>query len=98
MRRSANRRQTGHQQPPQILSTEVVEQAREPWLSPANAANAPGDQVSGGGPLDTIPHDGTTDPRSGAVTRSEFRNSFHSPCVFSLRKAGLHAFICHAHI
>jgi hypothetical protein len=39
----------------------VVEQAGETWLSHANAGNAPGEQVSGGGPLDTIPQDDATD-------------------------------------
>lgn len=50
-----------HQKPPQIPPTEVVEQAGEAWLSHANAGNAPGEQVSGVGPLDTIPQDDTTD-------------------------------------
>ncbi|WP_369357878.1 hypothetical protein [Streptomyces sp. cg2] len=48
-----NRREpTGHRKPPQILSTEVGEQAGNAWPSPAHA---PGEQVSGGGRLDTIP-------------------------------------------
>ncbi|GAA3367112.1 hypothetical protein GCM10020367_68820 [Streptomyces sannanensis] len=52
---------TGHQKPSQIPSTEVVEQAGETWLSHANAGNAPGKQVSGGWPLDTIPQDDAPD-------------------------------------
>jgi hypothetical protein len=36
----------------------VVEQAGDTWLSPAHG---PGGQVCGGGPLDTIPQDDTTD-------------------------------------
>ncbi|MFI1865481.1 hypothetical protein [Streptomyces jumonjinensis] len=47
-----------NQKPPQTLSTEVVEQAGETWLTPANA---PGKGVSGGGPLDTVPQDDATD-------------------------------------
>jgi hypothetical protein len=39
----------------------VVEQAGETWLSRANVGNAPGVQVSGGGPLDTIPQHDATD-------------------------------------
>ncbi|MFD4948091.1 hypothetical protein ACFVYE_33340 [Streptomyces sp. NPDC058239] len=62
LRRSAGRRgSTGHQTPPQILSTEVVEQDGKTWHSPANAGNALGKQVSGGGSLDTAPQDDATD-------------------------------------
>ncbi|QIP83266.1 hypothetical protein GLX30_03355 [Streptomyces sp. Tu 2975] len=38
----------GHRKLPQILSTEVAEQADETWLRHANAGNTPRVQVSGG--------------------------------------------------
>ncbi|MEU1819355.1 hypothetical protein ABZ543_29850 [Streptomyces roseifaciens] len=39
----------------------MVEHAGATWLSDANADSAPGEQVSGGGPLDTIPQGDATD-------------------------------------
>ncbi|MEV0408946.1 hypothetical protein [Actinoallomurus sp. NPDC050550] len=39
----------------------MVEQAGETWLSHANVGDAPGEQVSGGGPLGTISQDDATD-------------------------------------
>lgn len=69
LRRAANRRgPTSRQKPPQIQSTEVVEQTRPGPLHPANAGNALGEQVSGGGAVDPIPQGDATDVQSPTVT------------------------------